>query len=92
MNENIKIVADYLAHAQYIFLCTVTVYDSNLPQKCRTIILANNFAEAMVIAEEQFRDEMEDIKLEILDTCFTVDEETFEKFRKDLMPIYTDDI
>lgn len=84
-------MAQYLAHDCYVFLITATLCEDNEFVKCRTIYTAHSYTDAMILAEAEFGDALEEIKIEILDTCLTFDEETFEKFRKDKMPIYSEE-
>lgn len=89
--NNITDIAKYLADARYLFLAKIEIYDFdiNATRYVRKIVPANTFTEAILLLETEFDEEMNSINLECLDTCFTFDEETFEKFRKDTMPIET---
>lgn len=93
MNDKIYGIADYLARATYVFIakCEVYDFDDHKTKYVRKIFPANNFAEAAIIVEKEFDNELNGVTLECLDTCFTFDEETCEKFRQDKMPITTDD-
>lgn len=92
MDNKIYDVADYLAHAPYVFIakCEIYDFDEHKIKYIRKIFPANNFTDAAAIIEKELDDELNSVTLECLDTCFTFDEETCEKFRKDTMPITTD--
>lgn len=90
MNDKIYDIANYLAKADYIFLAKCEVYDPDEHkfEYLRKIFPANSFAEAAIMAEAECGDELNSLTLECLDTCFTFDEETYEKFRQGKMPIF----